>query len=197
MDLLSGLPRPADAHHRDAPRRGHSQHRTQGCSLARAKVALKSTVRRAGAEDIGALVLLMHDFYSESGFELDHGWAESSFRSLLASPALGAVWVAHAGLEPVGHAVLSVRFAMEFGALIGYIDDLYVKPSFRAMGAGRALVEALYAECRARACESVQVEVGESNAPALALYSRFGLMSLGDGRVLLSGAPAPKGCEYE
>jgi len=48
------------------------------------------SVRSAGAEDIGALVLLMHEFYSESAFHLDHGWAESSFQSMLASPALGA-----------------------------------------------------------------------------------------------------------
>ena len=59
----------------------------------------------------------MYECYSESGFGLDHGWAESSFQSMLASPALGALWLAHAGVESVGHAVLSVRYAMEFGGL--------------------------------------------------------------------------------
>jgi len=148
----------------------------------------KLIVRGAGAEDIDALVLLMREFYSESSFTLDDRWAESSFRSLLASPTLGAVWVAHAGLEAVGHAVLSVRYAMEFGGLSGYIDDLYVKPNFRRTGVGRSLVAALYAECSSRACKSIQVEVGKSNASALALYSRFGLKAAEDGRVLLSGA---------
>ena len=148
----------------------------------------KFSVRSAGAEDIGALVLLMQEFYSESGFQLDHGWAESSFQSMLASPALGALWLARTGVESVGHAVLSVRYSMEFGGLIGYIDDLYVKPKYRGMGAGSALLAALYAECQSRSCKSVQVEVGDSNTPALALYSKFGLESADDGRILLAGA---------
>ena len=44
------------------------------------------SVRSAGTEDIGALVLLIHEFYSESGSGLDHGWDETSFQSMLASP---------------------------------------------------------------------------------------------------------------
>jgi len=58
-------------------------------------------------------------------------------------PPLGALWLAHAGVESVGHAVLSVRYSMEFGGLIGYIHDLYVKPKYRGMGAGSALLAAL------------------------------------------------------
>ena len=130
----------------------------------------------------------MYECYSESGFGLDHGWAESSFQSMLASPALGALWLARTGVESVGHAVLSVRYAMEFGGLIGYIDDLYVKAKYRGMGAGSALLTALYAECQSRSCKSVQVEVRDSNTPALALYSKFGLESADDGRILLAGA---------
>ena len=75
---------------------------------------------------------------------------------------------------------------MEFGGLIGYIGDLYVKPKYRGMGTGSALLAALYAECQSRSCKSVQVEVGDSNTPAL--YSKFGLESADDGRILLAGA---------
>ena len=73
------------------------------------------------------------------------------------------------------------------GGLSGYVDDLYVKPEFRRMGAGDALLNELFAECLARGCKFVHVEVGGSNAPALALYARFGLLPAKDGRVLLSG----------
>lgn len=42
-------------------------------------------------------------------------------------------------------------------------------------------------ECRDRGCRSLQVEVGQDNAAALALYREFGLEVLRDGRVVAAG----------
>ena len=69
----------------------------------------------------------------------------------------------------------------------GYVDDLYVEPEYRRRGVGFALLEMLFRECRVRELASVYVEVGQSNRPALALYAKFGLAPLTDGRVLLTG----------
>jgi len=145
------------------------------------------SVRPVGPADVADLVLLMHDFYAEANYPLDHSWAAASFLQLLSRPDLGCVWLVHAGPLPVGHAVLTVRYTMEHGGLGGYVDDLYVKSEFRRMGAGNALLNELFAECQIRGCKSVHVEVGGSNAPALALYAKFGLLPARDGRVLLSG----------
>ena len=71
--------------------------------------------------------------------------------------------------------------------------DLYVKPDFRRMGAGNALLNELFAECHTRGCKFAHVEGGASNAPARALYAKFGLVPAQDGRVLLSGALPKKG----
>jgi len=144
-------------------------------------------VRRADARDVDVLVQLMQAFYAEAHYPLDHAWAASSFRTLLETPALGSVWLACWGITPIGHAVLTVRYCMEFGGLSGYIDDLYVKPEFRRRGAGHALLSALFADCRVAGCKSAQVEVGDTNTAARALYARFGLKAASDGRVLLSG----------
>jgi GNAT superfamily N-acetyltransferase len=144
-------------------------------------------VRRAAEPDVEVLVQLMREFYTESNYPLDDDWAAASFRALLSHPALGCVWLAYRGTLPVGHAVLTVRYCMEFGGLSGYIDDLFVTPAFRHQGVGYALLTVVFAECRARGCQSVQVEAGASNAPALALYGKFGLEPATDGRVLLRG----------
>jgi hypothetical protein len=45
----------------------------------------------------------------------------------------------------------------------------------------------LFAEASCRGCRSIQVEVGASNVPALALYSKHGLAPSQDDRLLLSG----------
>lgn len=142
-------------------------------------------VRRATAADIATLVELMREFYAEADFPLDDAWAAAAFSALIADPALGAAWIIAADAAPIGHVVLTVRYAMEFGGLIGYIDDLFVRKTHRRNGAATAGLDALLAECRQRGCRSVHVEVGPDNVAAVALYTRFGLAPGTDERLQL------------
>ena len=141
-------------------------------------------IRQAGAADIPALVDLMEAFYAESSYPLDRVWAARSFETLLAQPALGAIWVADSG-RLLGHAVLTVYYAMEFGALAGAIDDLFVLATHRKQGIARALLQALLDDCAQRGCQSIRVEVGAGNDAATALYAAFGLHAYDDDRITL------------
>ena len=128
------------------------------------------TVRLATQADVANLVALMREFYAESPFPLEEEWAARSFASLLAEPSRGAVWLMEQDGVRVGHVVLSVRHAMEFGGLSAYIDDLFVRPAYRRRGAARAGLDALVAECRRRDCRAIEVEVAPDNRAAIALY---------------------------
>ena len=141
--------------------------------------------RRAERADIPHLVALMREFYAESSYPLDDAWAIAAFERLLGEPALGAVWLVEDEAAPIGHVVLTVHFSMEFGGLCGTIDDLYIKPAYRGRGGGSAAIEAVIAECRRRGCRALSVEVGPENHAAKALYEKFGLSSIGDGRETL------------
>ena len=152
-------------------------------------------VLEASTTDIPELVELMEAFYAESSIPLDREWAAASFTRLLSMPALGCVWLARGDGRAVGHVVLSLRYTMEHGALGGYVDDLYVVPDARRRGVASRLLHALVAECSRRACASLHVEVGGSNAAALALYERFGLVPVVDDRLLLTGALPKPGSE--
>ena len=149
-------------------------------------------IEKATAADIPCLVELMERFYQESDHPLDREAAGRSFRQILQDPSLGCVWLARIQQEPVGHAVLTSRFAMEYGGMGGQIDDLYVRPSFRRSGVAMRLLEALTSECRARGFQCVSVEVATSNGPARALYSRFQMAPTVDDLLQLR-APMPQG----
>lgn len=56
---------------------------------------------------------------------------------------------------------------------ICYLEDLYVDPSSRGTGLGRALIEALLAEARANGWSRVYWHTEAGNATARALYDRF------------------------
>jgi GNAT superfamily N-acetyltransferase len=55
-----------------------------------------------------------------------------------------------------------------------YLQDLYVDADVRGSGAGRALIEAVYALADANGTPSVYWLTQESNAEARALYDRIG-----------------------
>lgn len=146
------------------------------------------TVRRATLSDIPDLVELMHEFYAEASFPLDRASAARTFAHLIAEPSRGAVWLMELGGAVAGHVVLSVRFAMEFGGSIGYIDDLFVRVAYRRHGAATAGLDALLAECRRRECRSIHVEVDPANLAANTLYRRYGLAAGSDRRQQVSAA---------
>lgn len=149
-------------------------------------------VRLATLSDVPDLVELMREFYAESSFPLDREWAARSFSRLIAEPSRGAVWLIEVDGALAGHVVLSVRFAMEFGGLCAYVDDLFVRARFRRRGAARAALDALLAECRRRGCGSIHVEVDPANLAANALYRRYGLAPCADRRQQLRALLAPE-----
>lgn len=58
------------------------------------------------------------------------------------------------------------------------LHNVAVHPEARSQGVGRALVERLVADARARSAERVLLEVRVGNAPARALYTRLGFETL-------------------
>jgi hypothetical protein len=83
-------------------------------------------MRAATGDDVELLVSLMTGFYAEAGYELDRPHAAHAFRTLIEDPRLGYVWILEQENLPVGHLVLTLRYGMEYGGLIGCLDDLYV-----------------------------------------------------------------------
>ena len=81
--------------------------------------------------------------------------------------------------------------AVEDGKVIGYIgmsaviDEGYlfnaaVDSHYRKKGVGSALVRELVTWCQKHDFAFLTLEVRESNAPAIALYSRFGFVRVGE-----------------
>jgi len=58
-----------------------------------------------------------------------------------------------------------------------YLQDLYVDPATRGTGAGRALIEAVYAAADAAGCPSVWWLTQEFNTTARRLYDRVGVLT--------------------
>lgn len=83
-------------------------------------------------------------------------------------------WLAFSAGEPVGVCVGFGGFSTFRAMPLLNIHDLAVLPAVRGQGIGRALLAAAEAHARATGCCKLTLEVQEDNAPARALYARFG-----------------------
>jgi GNAT superfamily N-acetyltransferase len=133
-------------------------------------------MRKALPADIPKLVTLMTEFYSEASYLLNQQRAAEAFAAILADDRLGGVWIIEADSEDVGHVVVTLCFSMEFGGLIAFVDDLFVRAPFRRSGLGKAALEVVRAFCVERGVRAIQVETGSENVAAQATYRGAGFM---------------------
>ena len=135
------------------------------------------TLRRAGAEDLGDLLELMHEFYGEAGYSLNPDRARAAFLPLLNPGELGQVWLAEIDGHVAGHLVLTFCHSMEYGGRSAFIDDLFVRPALRNRGVGRALVGHARSVCEELGVRAMHLEVARTNEPAQAVYRKIGFES--------------------
>jgi GNAT superfamily N-acetyltransferase len=131
------------------------------------------TVRDARASDTADVARLL----GQLGYPTDPSAVESRLERLR---IVGdRVVVAEHDGAVVGLAHLQVAPALERDRPAAKIGALVVDEAHRGRGVGRALVEELEAEARARGCELLFLTTAERRADAHAFYERVGLTQTG------------------
>jgi len=88
--------------------------------------------------------------------------------------------VAHVGEQPVGFALFFHNFSTFLGRKGLYLEDLYVEPSARGQGIGRALLRALARIALERGCGRMEWSVLDWNTPAIEFYQTLGAVPMSD-----------------
>jgi ribosomal protein S18 acetylase RimI-like enzyme len=128
-------------------------------------------VRPATEADAESIGRLLHDFNTEFGDP-----TPTPSRLALRVAALlgeGHTAVLLAG-SPDGLAVLRFRPAIWSPGLECYLAELYVVPSMRGKGLGRALMDAAIEYARGRGADYMDLGTGEDDLAARGLYESLG-----------------------
>jgi ribosomal protein S18 acetylase RimI-like enzyme len=130
------------------------------------------SVRLAEPGGAPAIGRLLHDFNTEFD-DITPGPDKLAerVRRLMAEDELT---VLVAGDGPDGLAVMRFRPAIWTEALECYLAELYVVPGRRRQGLGRALMEAALDVARDRGADFMDLNTGEDDVAARALYERLG-----------------------
>ena len=92
--------------------------------------------------------------------------------------------------EPVGFALWFLNFSTWTGTHGVYLEDLYVRPSARGAGHGKALLSALAGICVERGYERFEWWVLNWNDPSIGFYRSLGAEAMDEWTVFrMSGKP--------
>lgn len=102
------------------------------------------------------------------------GWPRADFEAYLTEPRVTPAYVVRAARGKIfGFAML--RLSGDESELL----TIAVDPARRGKGLGAALLKASFEDLRMSPVRTMFLEVDETNAPALALYKRFGFAPIG------------------
>jgi len=100
--------------------------------------------------------------------------------SLFGERPAAEVVIGNYGDEPAGFALFFHNFSTFLGRPGIYLEDLYVTPSLRGRGVGRAMLAYLAKLAKKRACGRLEWSVLDWNAPAIKLYKSIGATPMDD-----------------
>jgi len=129
-------------------------------------------VRQATAEDAEAIARLLHDFNLEYDEPTpDVTTLTGTVRRLLEDRE---IVVLLAGYGPDGLSLFRFRPALWAEGPETHLQELYVVPALRGQGIGRRLLEATVEYARAAGASGIDLNTGETDTAARALYESMG-----------------------
>lgn len=99
-------------------------------------------------------------------------------RHLFGPRPMAEVLIAEHEGDPVGFALFFHNFSTFEGRPGIYLEDLFVEPQARGLGAGKALLARLAALAIERGCARLEWSVLDWNAPAIAFYRSIGAVAM-------------------
>jgi ribosomal protein S18 acetylase RimI-like enzyme len=130
-------------------------------------------LRRAEPKDLAKLTQLMLAFSTEALAPLEKNHIEAAVEPLLTENPLGVILVAQ-DKELLGYLVMSFGWGIESGGKEALIDEVYISPSARNQGLGRALAELAIDHAKENGVKAIFLETEKPNDRVRKLYSRLG-----------------------
>jgi GNAT superfamily N-acetyltransferase len=129
------------------------------------------------AEEADLLIVLrfVHALAAYEKLAAEAVATEADFRRFLfGEPRRAEALIAEAAGEPVGFAVWFYSFSTFQGRPSLYVEDVFVEPTARTQGIGRAIFRDLARRALLAGCGRMEWSVLDWNAPSIAFYRSLG-----------------------
>lgn len=132
------------------------------------------TFKSITQNDIPGIVSMMSAFYAIDGYPINPVKSSRLFTEFISDETLGKAWLIESDNEIAGYCILTYIFSFEYGGRIAFVDELYIKESFRGKGIGKSSIEIIKAEAAKLSLKLLYLEVEHHNSNAQKLYLAAG-----------------------
>lgn len=135
----------------------------------------KIEIRPASAADAELILRFITDLaIYENAEDAVVATADDIRHSLFGPESTTQAAICEIDSKPAGFAVWFFNYSTWLGKNGLYLEDLYVSPEFRGLGAGKALLKHLARIAVARSCGRFEWSVLDWNEPAIKFYQSLG-----------------------
>ncbi|WP_425043910.1 GNAT family N-acetyltransferase [Primorskyibacter sp. S87] len=135
---------------------------------------MSAALRLARPEDLDRVLSLVAAFHSEEGIVQDQDQRRSALLPLLEGIPHGCIYLIGPARAPLGYAIITFGWSVEFGGMDAFLDEIYIRPAVRGRGiASEVLHDLPKALAEAGVC-AIHLEVNRENETAQRLYERAG-----------------------
>ena len=128
----------------------------------------------AGPADAPRVIDLMGRYHEEAALPYDDAHRASVVDPLAAGSPLGAVWLIGPQRAPLGYVMVTFGWSVPLGGMIGWLAEVYIRPSVRTRGIGTEVVHAVAVSLREAGMRALHAHSGASDDPAARFCRKVG-----------------------
>ena len=150
---------------------------------------MTTAITLARAENRAALLGLVERRQSEAGAapwaDDDRAFHDRALAPLTEGGPEGAAWLIGPVRAPLGYAIVSFGWSLDAGGRVGWLEDIYIRPSVRRRGIAREVIHAIGVTLRRSDVRAIRIRLPrvEHSAQEFCIACGFALEA---GHLLLS-----------
>ncbi|MBD1897088.1 GNAT family N-acetyltransferase [Coleofasciculus sp. FACHB-129] len=134
----------------------------------------EANFKLAEKSDSETLVEFIREFYKFEHLNFDESIVRKALAKILHDDSLGRVWLIQHDDKAIGYIVLTFGYSLEFRGRDAFIDELYIRESYRGQGVGMSLIQFIESVCPSLGIQALHLEVERKNTAAQNLYRKVG-----------------------
>lgn len=128
----------------------------------------------AGPEQTTICMGLATQNHVENGMPYDEDHRAAVIEPLLEGSPLGAIWLIGPARAPMGYVMVTFDWSIEQAGMVGWIREIFLRPSVRGRGIGTEALHAVGVALRAAGLKALHADMGGAENPQAHFWSKAG-----------------------
>ena len=134
-------------------------------------------IRPAQLADVRIVHQFIRSYYEFDDIPFEGKIIRAGLLTLLRSKSAGQAFVICLASKPIGYAILTYGFDLEFGGTVALMTDLYLEPGYRGLGVGKKTILFLQKFCQRLRIRVLELQVERQNKSAHSFYQALGFIA--------------------